>query len=110
MLSTARRWALACAVETYLSEVPAEERLGPGNTERELPGKPCHQLLAALLPEAQLELEFATDTAVLPRDIQAEDAVPRRGAGRREVPPPPSGKRGPMVPSGRDLSLYPLGV
>jgi len=81
------------------------------HTARELAASLARQLLVALLSQVQVDLEFAVDVAVLPRDVQVEEArafvtVPA-DVGVRS---PPSGKRGPMVLSGCDLSLYPSGV
>ena len=73
------------------------------------PGKPGPQLLAAL-SEVQLDLEFAFDVAVLPRDVQVEGAQSLVAVPADVGVPSPSHKRGPMVPSARDLSPYPPGV
>ena len=61
--------------------------------------------------EAQLDLEFAVTVAVLPRDVQVEEAQSLAAVPADVgVSSPPPGRRGSMVPSASDLSLYPLGV
>ena len=71
------------------------------------PGKPGPPTTSRAFSEAQLELEFA----VVPQSSQGMFRSKKRSLAAVPadvgVPSPPPGKRGPMVPSGCDLSLYP---